>query len=75
MITVRKNKFGAYILELDTPERVVIAEIAVGFSIPIEDAVAAILYRGMDSIGNQLKTVAGKGSAIREHEARKATEG
>jgi len=60
MIKVIEHSDGAYVMEIDTPERIAIAAIAVGYSIPKEDAIAAIMNRGMDSIGKQLKDEAAK---------------
>jgi hypothetical protein len=75
MIIVEERTSGAYVLSMDPPERVAIAEIAVTFSIPKEEALIAIIYRGMDSITKQCKTEVGKRSVKREAEARKATGG
>lgn len=57
MIMVSEYNKGNYVLKLDNPERVIISEIAKGYSISKTDAIAAIINRGMDSIGRQVKQV------------------
>lgn len=60
MIQVEFRQEGSYRVQMDTPERNVLRAIAFSFSISQEDAVVAILNRGMDSIGKQIKDTAFK---------------
>jgi len=55
MVTVKIMTRNKWSVQVDSPEHTAIAEIAVGFSIPVEDALAAVINRGIDSISKQLK--------------------
>ena len=55
MIQVKYHPDGSYIVRMDNPEAVVVAKIGLTFSISKEAAVAAIVNRGMDSIGKQIE--------------------
>jgi len=55
MLTAEYHADGCYIIRMELADRHKIAEIAVGFSIPKEAAMVAVVNRGLDSIGIQLK--------------------
>lgn len=55
MLTAEYQSDGTYIIRMDLADRHKIAEIAVGFSIPKEAAMVAVVNRGFDSIVLQLK--------------------
>jgi len=55
MLTAVFHSDGTYSIKMDLADRHKIAEIAVGFSIPKEAAMAAVVNRGLDSIVLQLK--------------------
>ncbi len=55
MVTAEFRREGTYIIRWGDPERHLVDEIAKAYCIPKEDAVVAIVNRGMDSITGQLK--------------------
>lgn len=55
MIQVEFRMEGKWVVKMDVPEQHAIKQISEAYRIPNEAAVVAVINRGMDSIGRQLK--------------------
>ena len=58
MIHVEKHTDGSFVVKLDVPEQVLLREISVGYSFPQREAMAAVIYKGIEVVGKQLVKVA-----------------
>jgi len=68
MITIQFVEDGVYTIKFDVAEYNKLCKVAIAFSIPVEDAIVAVLNRGMDSIHKQLATEAMRRTRMRELE-------
>jgi len=69
MIMVKQIKNWPILVTMDKPEQKVLNKIAAAYSISANDALVAIINRGMDSIGNQLRAEANKVTNARNVDA------
>lgn len=68
MIKVKRADADTFTVDLDVADRVVLSEIAVGFSISATDTLTAVINRGMDSLIQQLSREATRVTEKREAE-------
>lgn len=74
MIVVEPRKSGAFIVSMDMSEVHAIQNLAKGFSIPVADALTAVIYRGIDNMSKQLER-ANLGTPLGDIDKDKRSEG
>ncbi len=50
MIQVKRKAYGIYTVKLDVPEQVLLRKIGESYSLPLHEAMGAVVFRGMESI-------------------------
>lgn len=60
MIRAEYHADGTYIVRMDVPDQHTVKKISVGFRIPMEATIVALINRGIDSLSMQLQREADK---------------
>lgn len=60
MIRAEYHADGTYIVRMDVPDQHAVKKISVGFGIPMEATIVALINRGLDSLSMHLQREADK---------------